>query len=295
MTSKPTSHNEGSDEDDDKKFSNITAQLAWEKDIDLTKGQAFLKDPSVVENKPPGSPRPTNIEIKSKETGNADSESPGKKTVTETQPPSAIPNGNASRVIKKYVKKPNGTPKASPKVQKQFHMNRVTPLPLYIKEADDDVDFVDSLEEVTQRPLEADVKYQSVLSSSHVGDEEGQSTIKADDRHVSHVYHDTSHGFKTPPRVGSADSRTRYDQWVDELIEASPGTSPGKLSTDSLESKQSKSKTKKKSKKEKKKDKDKTKDSAEKKSESKSKGDKTPTSDDILLVDNPDIDDESVV
>ena len=291
VTSKPASHLE-SDDDDDKKFSNITAQLAWERDIDLTKGQAFLKDPAVVENKPPGSPRPK-VDISVNKPGGGNTESPGKKTVTETQAPT-IPNGNAARTIKKYVKKPNGTPKASPKVQTQFPINRVTPLPLYIKETDD-ADFDDTLEDISQSPFEGSDKYQSVLQSSHFSEAGvSQITIKADDAYVSHL----PHGFGTPPRQGSADSRTRYDQWVDDLIDTSPGTSPGKHSTDSPDSKNSKDKTRKKGKREKKdkkKDKGKTNEVTKMKSESKSKGNKTPTSDDVLLVDDSDMDDESMV
>ena len=43
VTSLPASHPES--DDDDKKFSNITAQLPWERDTDLTKGKALLKGP----------------------------------------------------------------------------------------------------------------------------------------------------------------------------------------------------------------------------------------------------------
>ena len=302
VTSKPASHPE-SDDDDDKKFSNITAQLAWERDIDLTKGQAFLKDPGVVE-KPPGSPKPSidisvnkpapkpsiDISVDKPNRDTRDStDSPGKKTVIETQAPT-IPNGNATRTIKKYVKKPNGTPKASPKVQKQFPITRVTPLPLYIKETDD-TNFEDTLEDIKQGSFEEQGEYQSVLRSSQLSEARiSQITVRADE-----VLRDLSHDFRSTSRPGSADSRTKYDQWVDELIDTSPGTSPGKHGIDSPESKKSKDKTHKKGKREKrvKKDGKNTNSVTEFKSESKSKGDKMPTSDDVLLVDD-DIDDSVV-
>ena len=297
-----------SDDDDDKKFSNITAQLAWEKDIDLTKGQAFLKDPAVIEN------TPTSFDnTDSKLGGNKKSESPAKKTETETPPPPpTIPNGNPLRPIRKYVKKPNGTPKTSPKVQKQFQFNRVSPLPMYKIDTEEDGDIETSLREgfspVTQRAINPDVKYESVLQSSQIVEEEEieQVVMKADDGYVSHASHDTSHDFRSPPvhdgraRQGSADSRAKYDQWVDELIETSPGSSPGKQSIDSPDSKHSKGKKHRKKDKRLKKDKSKDKDnktdgSIKTKESSKSKGGKTPTSDDVLLVDDSDLDDESVL
>ena len=95
-------------------------------------------------------------------------DSSGKKRVNETQAPT-IPNGNATRTIKKYVKKRNGTPKASPKVQKQFPITRVTPLPMYIKETDD-ANFEDTLEDIKQGSFEKQGDYQSVLRSSQISE-----------------------------------------------------------------------------------------------------------------------------
>ena len=59
--------------------------------------------------------------------------------------------------------------------------------------------------------------------------------VRADEGYVGHVLHDLSHDFRATSRPGSSDSRTKYDQWVDELIDTSPGTSPGKHSFDSPE------------------------------------------------------------
>ena len=289
MTSKPASHPE-SDDDDDKKFSNITAQLAWERDIDLTKGQAFLKDPAVVE-KPPGTPKPstgidTTVNEDNGDTKGGSTDSPGKKTIIETQVPT-IPNGNAPRTIKKYVKKPNGTPKASPKMQKQFPITRVTPLPLYIKETDD-TNFEDTLENIKQIPFEEENDYQSVLHSSQLSEARvSQIAVRADG--VGHVPQDLSHDSRSRP--GSADSRTKYDQWVDELIDTSPGSSPGKYGIHSPDSKKSKDKMRKKGKREKKVKKPDT--VTELRNETESKGDKTPTSDKVLLV-GDDMDDSLV-
>ena len=302
------SKNDGSDDDDDNKFTNITAQLAWERDIDLTKGQAFLKDPGVIENAPIS---PRNIvdvknnffDVKNTKVSNNNTETPTKKTET-SPPPNNVPNGNAPRVIRKYVKKPNGTPKTSPKVQKQFHFNRVSPLPLYEKDSiEDETDFDATLKEgfapATQRQFIGD---KSGLSSVKISEEEeeGLSLVNVDDDEVGQASHDISHDISrdiTIPHVhvrpGSADSRTKYDQWVDELIDISPATSPGKHDKDSPDGKKSKGKKRKKDKRDKK-ETDKKKDGA-RKSEGKSKGNRTPTSDDVLLVDDSDMNDETVL
>ncbi|KAJ8301067.1 hypothetical protein KUTeg_020054 [Tegillarca granosa] len=71
------------DDDTDGHFANVMQQLAWEKDIDLTKGQAFISDPDIIEKASPRSPM---------------------KEVAPPEP-SPIPNGKP-RSFTKHVKVP---------------------------------------------------------------------------------------------------------------------------------------------------------------------------------------------
>ncbi|OWF42778.1 Transient receptor potential cation channel subfamily V member 6 [Mizuhopecten yessoensis] len=103
------SHESVEENDDDKghMFSNMLQQLAWEQDIDLTKGQALITDPDLIDKVTPSSPEP----------------------ITHfPQNHTPIANGRA-RNHTKYVKTPAGTPKQSPKSSnRKFAYNRVSPL-----------------------------------------------------------------------------------------------------------------------------------------------------------------------
>lgn len=98
-------------EDDDRghMFSNMLQQLAWEKDIDLTKGQALITDPDLLDTVSPPSP----------------------ERITHFPNHNMIVANGRPRTHTKYVKTPAGTPKQSPKQSnKKFNYNRVSPLTL---------------------------------------------------------------------------------------------------------------------------------------------------------------------
>ncbi|KAL4226497.1 hypothetical protein ACF0H5_014482 [Mactra antiquata] len=259
---------DGSESDEDKKFTNITAQLAWEKDIDLTKGQAFTTDPNSIENQ-------GNRGVKSSGIANniGSHHTPDKKSPTEEQ--TQVPNGNAhaTRTIKKYVKKPNGTPKTSPKTfHKQFSSNRVTPLPLDSRDSDGvDSAFVNDGDDISLTKHHSRPSSSSDLKSSMLDTRRTASSIKldldhfvvtADSRYVSNISQNVAdHTTSTPSknsldpsksdRAGSADSRAMYEQWADEIIAESAESTPSKSVTDSPSHRHHKSKKRKKEKKEK--------------------------------------------
>ncbi|XP_078309757.1 uncharacterized protein LOC111108840 isoform X4 [Crassostrea virginica] len=110
-----------SDEDDKAKmFSMTLAQLAWERDIDLTKGKTFVTDPNLIEKLSPY--------IKKEELTKSpvipNHQSPNNN---DSPTPNHIPNGVKHRGPgERTVKKPAGTPKAA--TNKQFSYNRVSPL-----------------------------------------------------------------------------------------------------------------------------------------------------------------------
>ncbi|KAK3103630.1 hypothetical protein FSP39_020635 [Pinctada imbricata] len=112
------SHDDSSDDDSTKGFSHALQQIAWQKDIDLTKGHAFISDPDVIEKHSPRLPDKTESE---------------RSSVTTTSHSNQIPNGKP-RTSERIVKKPAGTPKSSPASSvsnsKQFSYNRVSPLTL---------------------------------------------------------------------------------------------------------------------------------------------------------------------
>lgn len=299
-----------SDSDDDRKFSNITAQLAWERDIDLSKGQAFTKDPGLIENR------------NSKQAGIGNNMM-GNGTVDKIPPfeeQTHIPNGNPSsgRVIRRVVKKPNGNPKSSPKIQKQFTINRVTPLPFYNQE-DDPLEF--PLDESGVN--DSAVKDQGQTSHSTYSDlySSMQSTCKSVDRGhdpfvvktmderfvtdisqvpVNDVSSDNKHDVEAnpkSPKFSGADSKN-IEQWVDEIIEGSREPSPSKSDTSGSPARHSaKSKKKKKKERRPKEEKERTEDKSSERSKSKErkskKRNKTPTSEEFLISDS-DVD-ESVV
>ncbi|XP_060075724.1 transient receptor potential cation channel subfamily V member 5-like [Ylistrum balloti] len=104
------SHDSMDNYDDDKghMFSNMLQQLAWEQDIDLTKGQALISDPDLIDK--------------------ISSTSPEHKIQHFPQNHTPIANGRP-RNHTKYVKTPGGTPKQSPKSSnRKFSYNRVSPL-----------------------------------------------------------------------------------------------------------------------------------------------------------------------
>ncbi|XP_062610763.1 uncharacterized protein LOC134272556 isoform X2 [Saccostrea cucullata] len=126
-----------SDEDEKAKmFSMTLAQLAWERDIDLTKGKTFVTDPNLIEKLSPYIGK----------------EEPGKTVIQNHSSPALmgggsptsnhqIPNGVKHRAPgERTVKKPAGTPKSSPKsaTTKQFNYNRVSPLVLMKKSSPTD-------------------------------------------------------------------------------------------------------------------------------------------------------------
>lgn len=119
-----------SDEDDKAKmFSMTLAQLAWERDIDLTKGKTFVSDPSMIEKLSPfiGKEEPGKTVIENHH------HSPAVISRDSPAPNHNIPNGVKHRAPgERTVKKPAGTPKSSPKsaTTKQFSYNRVSPLAL---------------------------------------------------------------------------------------------------------------------------------------------------------------------
>ncbi|XP_045165814.2 transient receptor potential cation channel subfamily V member 5-like isoform X2 [Mercenaria mercenaria] len=311
---KPRKSTADSDEDEDKKFSNITAQLAWERDIDLTKGQAFTKNPSAIEGvehvKPGG--------LANNVSGNhsPDKKSDKKPVQTEEHTGIHIANGhvNSARTIKKYVKKPNGTPKTSPKFQKQFSMNRVTPLPLDLKDSDDlgldaleseNTSRTESKSDTSKRPASLDTK----RTVSSIQFDLDHFVVKADDKYVTNISQvapvpdvtKNSTDADQTDRADSADSKEMYDQWVDEIIEGSRETSPSKSDSGSPSHKHHKSKKHKKEKKERK-DREKhgsSKDGRRSRSgerkEKKTPRTKTPTSDELLLVDSDAPVDESTL
>lgn len=89
-------------------LASTVAQLAWEKDIDLTKGQTFITDPEKIENL---SPRAVSLEQQ-------------------------VPNGRPKQVEKAQAKASGGAAPSvpglsvvtSPKVRKAIAYNRVAPL-----------------------------------------------------------------------------------------------------------------------------------------------------------------------
>lgn len=316
---KPRKSVDGSDDDEDKKFTNITAQLAWERDIDLTKGQAFTQDPASIEIS--DSKHIKQAGLANNVGGNHSMGTKSDKKLTETDAPiTPILNGNAnanpSRTIKKFVKKPNGTPKTSPKVQKQFSVNRVTPLPLDSRDGDDlSQNFLDSGDNSSQTdsksqqkkwPASLDTK--RTVSSIHF--DLDHFVVNADEKYVSNISHGTLDVSKnrTPAesthRIVSADSKEMYDQWVDEIIEGSRESSPSKSETSGSPSHKHRHHKTKKPKKEKKERKDKEKRSgngsgarsrSEELKERRSPRMKTPTSDELLLVESDTPIDESTL
>lgn len=294
-----------SDSEDDRKFSLITAQLAWERDIDLNKGQAFIKDPGVIENR---NSKQAGIGNSVVGNGIQDQKSP-------TEEHSHLPNGNASssRLVKRIIKKPNGTPKSSQKVQKPFTINRVTPLPFY-RSDDDPVDPV--LDEAVENDDEGLVQtnrtsysdlYSSVQSTRKSVDKVDTSFIvKTDNTFVSEITKKPSGDSvgignnldveASPHRAPSADSKA-IDQWVDEIMEDSREPSPAKSDSTGSPSRH-KSKKRKKEKKERDKsgkEKKGRKDSEKGKSGEKKirkRGSKTPTEE--FLISDSDVD-ESIV
>lgn len=101
-------------------FSMTLAQLAWERDIDLTKGKTFVTDPNLIEKLSPY--------IKKEELTKSpvipNHQSPNNN---DSPTPNHIPNGVKHRGPgERTVKKPAGTPKAA--TNKQFSYNRVSPL-----------------------------------------------------------------------------------------------------------------------------------------------------------------------
>ncbi|XP_052781748.1 transient receptor potential cation channel subfamily V member 5-like isoform X2 [Mya arenaria] len=297
-----------SDSEDERKFSNITAQLAWERDIDLAKGQAFMKDTNSVENR------------NSKQAGIGQM---GNGTGVHDRGPdehTQIPNGNA-RTIKKYVKRPNGTPRTSPKLTKQFSTNRITPLPVYDNQDDSMNDLIFDVEDgrghktqsQTSRSTISDL-YGSVMSTRKSADfvDSDLMIVKTNDKYVNSVTtvkpgnkQDTKHTLEvetSPERVGSAESNSKYDQWADEIIkssrEPSPNPSPSKsdvINGSPGKSGKHKSKKKKKEKryltgkerdKEVKSSRDRERSKSSERKEHKMKGSKTPTSDELLLGDS---------
>lgn len=164
---------DSSDEERGHMFSNMLQQLAWEKDIDLTKGQQFIDDPDIIEKTSPRSPehRQSNNHV-----GNN------------------IPNGRP-RSMSRQVKTPGGTPRQSPKLgNRKFNYNRVSPLsvakgtapmvqPIMTQRGEDsgsEVD-VDSI----PRPTSFTPKLHKSLASSRGA---SISEIKLDKRELS-LYH----------------------------------------------------------------------------------------------------------
>lgn len=314
ITRKPRKSIADSDSDDDKKFSNITAQLAWEKDIDLTKGQAFTKDPSAIEKTEHVRPGGLANNIG----GNHLPDKKSDKKITQSEDQTHIPNGHANftRTMKKFVKKPNGTPKTSPKFQKQFSMNRVTPLPLDSKDSDDlGLDFIDDSDGASRtdsksRQSKGNASLDTRRTASSIQFDLDHFVVKADDKYVSNIstgatatkLAKTSTPDKITERAGSANSKEIYDQWVDEIIEGSRETSPSKSEASGSPShKHHKSKKHKKEKKERKyKERNENGEegrrsrSSEKK-EKKTSRIKTPTSDEMLLVESDAPADETTV
>ena len=299
-----------SDEDEDRKFSNITAQLAWEKDIDLAKGQAFMKDEPVEKKMP----RQSSSHQLIGNGGPPDRHPPPDRHMDEH---THIPNGSATRAIKRIVKKPNGTPRSSPILTKQFSLNRITPLPINDALEDSGVtDFSVDLEEGrankqlshTNRSSYSDL-YGSVLSTRKSADFDAEPIVlKTNENYVNSVIAvrpakiDTKHSLEvetSPKRSQSADSNAKYDQWVDEIIKGSPGgtpqqspaksdspTSPGKHKTKKKKRDRSSSSKERKASREGKTREERGK-SAGKDLKSKLRHlNKTPTSDDVLLADS---------
>jgi hypothetical protein len=127
--------------------------------------------------------------------------------------------------------------------------------------------------------------------------------VKADDKYVTNISQVASAtDAKTnneANRAESANSKDMYDQWVDEIIEGSRETSPSKSESGSPSHKHHKSK---KHKKEKKEHKDREKKSSSREGRRSRSGErkkspriKTPTSDELLLVDSDAPVDESTL
>ncbi|XP_052231546.1 transient receptor potential cation channel subfamily V member 5-like isoform X2 [Dreissena polymorpha] len=303
---RPRKDGDGSETDDDQKFTNITAQLAWEKDIDLAKGQAFIKDPDLIENR------------------NMKMSGVGNTMGNGVHDNSSLPNGNATRTIKKYVKKPNGTPKSSPKSQKQFTINRVTPLPIYDNSAleGEDInlegggnDARSKQQSQMSRSVHSDLYGSVSITRKSVDWEIEPIAVKSNDQYVTSVSQirpvsDKSKQIEvtvsvehSPQRENSAESNAKYDQWVDELIQGSrhttPHPSPSKGDSESVSSPtkhRHRSKKHRKDRKERKEEKGSEMKSSEDKSRSRSRSkdkkdkrkreSKTPTSDEVLLADS---------
>jgi hypothetical protein len=97
---------DSSDDDNAQSFADAIQQLAWTKDIDLTKGKALVSDADVIEKTSPRSDMDNN----NKSNG------------------TAIPNGKP-KAFHKFVKKPPGTPKTSPKPSlRTLTVNKISPL-----------------------------------------------------------------------------------------------------------------------------------------------------------------------
>lgn len=250
--------------------------------------------------------------------GNQTPDKKSDKKPTQTEDHSHIPNGhaNSARTIRKFVKKPNGTPKTSPKFQKQFSLNRVTPLPLPdMKDTDDlGLDMQDEGDNVSRTECKSQqskgtVSLDTRRTTSSIQFELDHFVVKADDKFVSNISKGTLANAVTKTsttegqteRAGSADSKEMYDQWVDEIIEGSRESSPSKSDTAGSPShKHHKSKKHKKEKKERK-NRDRSSEKEERQSrnserkEKKTPRNKTPTSDELLLVDSDAPPDESAL
>lgn len=115
-----------SDEDEKAKmFSKTLQQLAWERDIDLTKGKTFVTDPNLIEKLSPYIKK----EDLSKSPAVPNHHSPANSNNNNSPTPNHVPNGVKHRGPgERTVKKPAGTPKAA--TTKQFSYNRVSPLTL---------------------------------------------------------------------------------------------------------------------------------------------------------------------
>lgn len=106
-------------------FSKTLQQLAWERDIDLTKGKTFVTDPNLIEKLSPYIKK----EDLSKPPAVPNHHSPANSNNNNSPTPNHVPNGVKHRGPgERTVKKPAGTPKAA--TTKQFSYNRVSPLTL---------------------------------------------------------------------------------------------------------------------------------------------------------------------
>lgn len=106
-------------------FSKTLQQLAWERDIDLTKGKTFVTDPNLIEKLSPYIKK----EDLSKPPAVPNHHSPANSNNNNSPTPNHVSNGVKHRGPgERTVKKPAGTPKAA--TTKQFSYNRVSPLTL---------------------------------------------------------------------------------------------------------------------------------------------------------------------